>query len=64
MSDLTYKICTMDAPMPTGDPGRWQHPEAIEIEEDYGKGGGVADGDFIRYACPHCGHKFWVELPN
>jgi hypothetical protein len=45
-------------------PGSWEHPDAIEIDEDYGKGGGVADGDYIRYECPHCGKKFWEELPN
>lgn len=44
--------------------GCWQHPDAIEIDLDYGKGGGVADGDYIKYECPNCGKKFWEELPN
>lgn len=59
------QVCTKESPMPEDHPtGRWYHPDAIEIDEDYGKGGGVADGDFIRYECPHCKLKFWVELPN
>lgn len=44
--------------------GKWYHPDAEEIEEDYGRGGGVADGDFVKYKCPHCGHSWWEELPN
>lgn len=44
--------------------GKWVHPDAEEIEEDYGKGGGVADGDFVKYKCPYCGHEWWEELPN
>lgn len=43
---------------------RWEHPDAEEIEEDYGRGGGVADGDYIKYKCPHCGITFREELPN
>jgi len=43
---------------------RWSHPDAISVDEDYGQGGGVADGDFEQYKCPHCEHKWWVELPN
>lgn len=57
-------ICTKENPYKEGDKGRWEHPDAVEIAEDYGRGGGVADGDFIQYECPHCKKKFWVELPN
>lgn len=57
-------ICTSDSPWSSDKTGRWQHPEAIEIDEDYGKGGGVADGDYVQYECPNCKKKFWVELPN
>lgn len=58
------KICTKETPFFEGAPGRWQHPDAVEISEDYGKGGGVADGDYVQYECPICKKKFWVELPN
>jgi hypothetical protein len=57
-------ICTAEKPYQEGMPGRWEHPDAVEIDEDYGKGGGVADGDFIKYQCPHCKKSFWEELPN
>lgn len=57
--------CTKETPYKSQEvKQRWEHPDAIEIGEDYGKGGGVADGDFIQYECPHCKLKFWVELPN
>ena len=39
---------------------RTQHPDAEEIDDrDFG------GGEYcIRYRCPHCGHEFWVELPQ
>jgi hypothetical protein len=61
------KICTVDNPFckENDTPGdRWYHPSAKEIDEDYGKGGGVADGDYVKYKCPICGHSWWNELPN
>lgn len=62
------KICTKESPYDPNNPdhqkNRWQHPDAVEIDEDYGKGGGVADGDYIKYQCPNCKHSFRVELPN
>lgn len=61
---MTENVCSKENPYVKDDPGRWNHPDAIEIEHDYGKGGGVADGDYIRYECPHCGLRFSVELPN
>jgi len=59
-------LCNAEHPMPQQRPSksRWSHPDADEVAEDYGKGGGVADGDYIQYTCPHCLHKWWVELPN
>lgn len=57
--------CTAERPYQSGlKASRWEHPDAEEIGEDYGKGGGVADGDFVKYRCPHCGHEWWEELPN
>lgn len=53
------KVCTKEKPY-TGiqeEGVYWQHPDAIELYED-------EDGDYIRYECPTCGHRFWVELPN
>ncbi len=58
------QVCTKESPMPPGDKGRWQHPDADYIDDDYGAGGGVADGDYEKYKCPHCGKIFYVELPN
>lgn len=60
-------LCNTKQPMPENRPStglKWIHPDAIEIAEDYGKGGGVADGDFVKYKCPHCLHEWWIELPN
>lgn len=59
-------LCTAEAPMPVIRPenSRWTHPDAIAEYEDYGKGGGVADGDYERMECPHCKHRWWSELPN
>lgn len=62
MSDRN--ICTKETPFVEGMSGRWEHPDAVVIAEDYGKGGGVADGDYIQYECPNCKKKFWEELPN
>lgn len=62
MSDRN--ICTKENPFKEGMAGGWEHPDAVEIEEDYGKGGGVADGDYIKYQCPNCGKTFKEELPN
>lgn len=60
------KVCTKEKPYSgiAEENVYWQHPDAEEIEEDYGKSGGVADGDYVKYKCPICGHEFWNELPN
>lgn len=60
---IKYHICTSIAPWNEGM-GACVHPDAEEVDEDYGKGGGVADGDYVKYKCPHCGHSWWEELPN
>lgn len=61
-----FQVCTQENPYDpkTGEGKHWGHPDAVEIDESYGLGGGVADGDYVRYECPHCKLKFWVELPN
>lgn len=61
---MERQTCSLENPYTPEKGGRWDHPDAIEINEDYGKGGGVADGDYIEYKCPICAHCFWVELPN
>lgn len=41
---------------------RAEHPDAKEVGEDYGS---LADGGSrVRYECPHCGLRFWVQLPD
>lgn len=59
-------LCTKEFPMPENRPpeSKWSHPDAVEVDEDYGKGGGVADGDYVKFKCPHCQHSWWSELPN
>lgn len=59
-------VCSKENPMPSVIPARskWSHPDAVETAEDYGPGGGVSDGDFVQYTCPHCKKSFWVELSN
>lgn len=57
-------ICTEEHPYTPDSEGSWQHPKAKMISEDYGRGGGVADGDYETYECPICKKKFTVELPN
>ena len=52
--------CTKESPMPKDDNGRWIHPDAVEISTDYES----AYGSYDEYKCPHCGKRFWVELPD
>ena len=63
MSEPTLrKVCTKDAPMPQGDKGYWQHPDAtLDFEEYNGLSGG---GDYEHYTCPNCKKGFYVELPD
>ncbi len=60
------RTCTAENPWKRDEiiSGRIEHPDAKEVGEDYGKGGGVADGDYVKYECPHCGYTWWEELPN
>jgi len=48
--------------MPTGDNGRWQHPDAKHLFDEYGSLG--EGGSYARYECPNCGLRFWVTLPD
>lgn len=65
-NDVGRFVCSAAFPMPENRPkdSRWVHADAVLVAEDYGRGGGVADGDFELYKCPYCGLSFWVELPN
>ncbi len=53
-------ICTKDSPMPKGAKGTWVHPDAEMVDEDSGS----MYGTYEKYKCPHCGMRFWVELPD
>lgn len=61
MAERPY--CTKDAPMPQGTkPGIYYHNDAKVL---YSEDGSLSDGgSFDRYECPHCGFRFWVELPD
>jgi hypothetical protein len=61
---MDRQTCTKENPFNEGMPGQWEHPDAEYLDDDYGKGGGVADGDYEKYKCPNCGKIFRVELPN
>lgn len=60
MTTTERQTCTAEAPMPANYTGKWMHPDAVMIAEDYGS----AYGTYERYECPHCKHRFWVELPD
>ena len=49
--------------MPQGTkPGIYYHNDAKVL---YSEDGSLSDGgSFDRYECPHCGFRFWVELPD
>ena len=53
--------CTKDKPWDgKTDPGdRVRHADAKEVGEQEE---GYPGGDIVTYACPHCGHRFRVEL--
>ena len=58
----TRQLCTKERPMPKGAPGMWQHSDAKSLYEEFnGLSGG---GDYERFECPHCGLRFYVELPD
>ena len=54
-------VCTAESPW---DPSRGTpaiHPQAAETDEERAFGGGEY---CVRMACPHCGHRWWKELPQ
>lgn len=65
MSGVLIFKCTAENPWNKDvKADKFMHPDAKEIEEDYGRGGGVADGDYVKMKCSHCGKEWWEELPN
>ena len=36
------------------------HPDAVELRQEDGWPG----GDVVVYECPHCKHRFRIELPQ
>ena len=55
---MAEKVCTKEKPDATAR----VHPDAKLLYEEYnGLGGG---GDYERWECPHCGERFYVELPD
>lgn len=56
--------CNTEHPMPKNADGRWVHENVEEVGEDYGQGGGVTDGDYVKNCCKDCGFTWWQELPN
>jgi len=59
---MDYQTCTAESPVSKDASGRWAHPDASCVDEEYnGLSGG---GDYETYECPHCGKRFRVELPD
>jgi len=53
-------VCTADDPWTPEKSDRAIHPDAEYLgDRDFGL------GEYCeRYRCPHCGHSFYVELPQ
>jgi hypothetical protein len=56
------KTCSKESPMPKGDNGRWLHPDAEYMKDDYGSLS--QGGSYEEYKCPNCGLNFRVTLPD
>lgn len=65
MIQIVTKTCTAEDPWDglTFPDRRVVHPDAREVEYDSQRDGWPS-GDLVDYRCPHCGHKFTVELPQ
>lgn len=60
MPEPDRHICTKADPW-TPEKGEWaSHPDAEYLgDRDFGL------GEYCQqYSCPHCGHQFYVELPQ
>jgi hypothetical protein len=55
-------ICTKENPWTKEKGERSAHPDAEEIDADYGSL--ARGGSHVQYKCPHCGLTFWEELPD
>lgn len=54
-------ICTKYTPyVESKDDRKWQHPDAVEIDQL----DGYPCGDIVIYQCPHCNVLFKIELPQ
>lgn len=62
MCQNSRHVCTADDPWTKEKSERSIHPDAEEIDSDYGSLG--SGGSYIQYKCPHCKESFWVELPD
>jgi hypothetical protein len=58
--ELERHSCTKEDPWAPEKGGRATHPDAkYQGDRDFGL------GEYCeRYWCPHCGHTFYVELPQ
>lgn len=55
------RICTADNPWSKSEPRQpVEHPDAIEGEQYDGYPG----GDLVPMKCPHCQHRWTMELPQ
>ena len=50
------QVCSKEAPYNKALPGRWEHPESSETDED--------SDYYIEYRCRVCGLVFRVEMPD
>lgn len=53
--------CTRATPWTSDIPGRVEHEEASETDDERDFGGGCC---CVKMHCPVCGHRWWRELPQ
>ena len=55
-------VCTKQTPW-SPDKGRWvSHDGAYEVPDS--QRDGWPGGDIVTMECPHCGHRWKMELPQ